>query len=101
MVTAFVGRITQLEGQVPSPISPMNRVVQPKVKVTLRLTVSQDVVVSSPRGGLVTPELFKIKVTSLLTGQSGSLDVEPLLVLMTRYLLLFHDYCCVFLWLPL
>jgi hypothetical protein len=34
-------------------------------------------------------------------GQSVCLDVEPLLVLMTRCLLLFDDYCCVFVGRPL
>jgi hypothetical protein len=44
----------------------------------------------------------KIKVTLRLTdSQSICLDVEPLLVLMARCLLLFHYYCCVFVGLPL
>jgi hypothetical protein len=43
-----------------------------------------------------------VEVTLPLTvSQSGCLDVEALLVLMTRCLLLFDDYCCVFVGRPL
>jgi hypothetical protein len=51
--------------------------VKVKVKVTLRLTVDQSV------------------------SQSVCLDAEPLLVIMTRCLLLFDDYCCGFVGRPL
>jgi hypothetical protein len=49
-----------------------------------------------------TASFKKVKVTLRLTvSQSVCLDVEPLLVLMTRCLLLFDDYCCVFMGRPL
>jgi hypothetical protein len=92
---------TNLEGQVPAFISRRNRVTQLHPRGLGSLFVASYDSQGYDGGILSNPVNFldfwhnKVKVTLRLTvSQSVCLDVELLLDLMTRCLLMFDGYCC-------
>jgi hypothetical protein len=87
-------RLPQHGGPGPSYI-PRKRVAQSYPRALGSLFVASYDLQAYDRGILTPSTLVKVKVTLWLTvRQSVCLDVEPLLVLMTRRLLLFDNYCC-------